>query len=136
MGLRASLVAITALEGARPLAMFGVVPEALMGGRGKVWLLAVEDAYRYGGDLISRGPAIIDHWLGTFERLENVVSVENAKAIRLLKKWDFQFEAGAHVYGGVEFVRFFRLRDAKSVRSLSFEPPSNIRQTDPIVALM
>jgi hypothetical protein len=89
-----------------PHAMLGVVPTELIGGRGTVWMLGSEDVYRYGRDLLTYGPLIIEMWLQTFNRLENIVSADNVKAIRLLRRWGFGVGGERKVYGGVPFVRF------------------------------
>jgi hypothetical protein len=86
--------------------MFGVVPTAVLGGTGTVWMLGVEDVFRYGRQLLVQGPGIIACWLETFSVLENVVAVENHQAIRLLRHWDFTIGDEIEVHRGVEFVRF------------------------------
>lgn len=118
-GLRCSLSAFTALEGGRPLAMLGVVPSALLGGKGTVWMLGVEDVFRHGRQLVAQGPGIIADWLGTFRELGNIISVENAAAIRLLERWGFAIGGRVEVHRGVEFVPFRIERAAIQERSLA-----------------
>jgi hypothetical protein len=111
-GLRCSLEAFTALEGEIPIAMFGVVPEQLMGGLGRVWLLGSDRVFMNPRALLAFGPWFVEHWLQTFERLENEISVNNEAAIRLLRKWGFSIGGEHSVHGGVAFVNFWRERAA------------------------
>ena len=99
--------------------MFGIVPTAVIGGRAMVWMLGTEDVYRYGGDLVDRGPAIISHWLTMFGRLENIISADNEKAIRLLKRWGFAIGDDKQIIRGVEFVPFHIERTAIQEQSLA-----------------
>lgn len=118
-GLRCSLSAFTALEGGRPQAMFGVVPDALMGGRGTVWFLGTEGVFRHGRELLTYGPLFVASWLETFASLSNIIMVENVKAIRLLERWGFVIEAKVQMRGGEAFVPFRIERAAIQERSLA-----------------
>lgn len=109
--LRRSVEALTALDpdDGRPLAMMGVTTIGLVSGRGSVWFLGREEVYDYGRDLVARGPKIIAAWLELFESLENIVSADNVKAIRLLRRWGATFGSDPserQVHHGVEFVSF------------------------------
>ncbi len=92
--------------------MLGVVSMGLLSGGGRVWMLGTDEVYRCGRDLLISGPPMFERWLETFSELSNVVAVDNRRAIRLLKKWEFQFDPDSLVYGGVEFVRFSLSRAA------------------------
>lgn len=105
-GLRCSLEPITALDCGKPGAMMGVVPVDLVAGRGIVWLLGTEAIYRHGRELVALGPTIIGRWLEIFTVLENAVSIENGRAIRLLRRWGFTVGTDVSDYGGVPFVPF------------------------------
>lgn len=106
-GLRCSLAPFTALdENGRPGAMMGVVPISMIEGRGAVWMLGTEEIYRHGRDLLTYGPLILGIWLDTFRSLENIVAVENERAIRLLRKWGFEIGEISQTHGGVEFLPF------------------------------
>jgi hypothetical protein len=105
-GLRCSLSAYTAMEGGRPLAMLGVVPVDLLSGRGVVWMLGTEDVYRHGRALLTLCPLVIGDWLETFRLLDNIISADNHRAIRLLKRLGFTVSDEAQAHGGVEFVSF------------------------------
>jgi hypothetical protein len=105
--LRTSLHAMTALDdGGRVLAMMGVSTTDLLNGIGSPWFLGTDDVFRYGKDLLSRGPGIIAGWHETFPLMENLVSTDNHRAIRMLKAWGACVGGKAAIHGGVEFVPF------------------------------
>lgn len=105
--LRTSVHALTALspEGV-PLAMMGVCSTGLLSGRGSPWFLGRDEVFDYGRDLMQRGPRIIAWWHETFEVMENIVSVENAKAVALLKRWGAAIGGETVTNRGVAFVPF------------------------------
>jgi hypothetical protein len=107
IGLRTSLSAFTAVDGHRtPVAMLGVVSTGLISRRGLVWLLGTDEVYRSGRALLDLGPKVIAYWLETFETMENVVSVKNGRAIRLLTWWGAHVGGEVREHGGVSFVPF------------------------------
>lgn len=106
IGLRASLSAFTAIEGAKPLAMMGVASANLISGRGLVWFLGREEVLNHGRALLTLGPRVLNGWLETFMVLENVVSADNDKAIKLLRKWGFAIGSESQMHGGVGFLPF------------------------------
>lgn len=103
--LKRSLWTLTAMKGDVPHAMFGVAPVSAVEGIGIPFFLGTDTVYRHGRDLLSRGPAVIEHMRQSFPILENVVAAENDRAIRLLKHWGFTLGEGLEV-GGVPFIRF------------------------------
>jgi hypothetical protein len=119
-GLRCSLDAITALDPeGKPQAMMGVVPISMMEGRATVWMLGSDAIYNHGRDLLTYGPLILERWLETFRRLENIVAVENVKAIRLLRHWGFVFGKSVEQHGGVAFLPFHIERAAIQATALA-----------------
>jgi hypothetical protein len=108
LSLRTAFEAWTALDpdDGRPLAMFGVTPHNLMLGTATPWFLGRDEVFDYGRDLMARGPAIIGSWLEVFSEMENIVSVENVRAIRLLRKWGAEFSNPISRHRGLEFVSF------------------------------
>jgi hypothetical protein len=112
-GLRCSLSAITVIEGGQtPIAMLGVVPTAVLGGRGTVWMLGTERVFQNGRALLQLGPLVLADWLDQFGRLENIISADNDRAIRLLRKWGFTIGEAEQVFSGVRFVPFWLERAA------------------------
>jgi hypothetical protein len=104
--LASSLWALTAFVEDEPHAMMGVCPKNMLTGEGVPWMLGSEKIYDYARDLVRFGPDIIGEMRGSFERLENMVHVENVRAIRFLRHFGFSFSEQREVYGGIEFVRF------------------------------
>lgn len=86
--------------------MFGVSPIDMLSGRGSPWFLGTDEVFEYGRDLVSRGPRIIAWFQAAFGEMENFVSVENVKAIRLLKAWGAEVEDRTQTIGGVAFMPF------------------------------
>jgi hypothetical protein len=111
-GLRCSLSAYTAVSEGKPLAMLGVVPVDLVAGRGTIWMLGTEAVYDQGRALMTYGPRVIGDWLETFRRLENIISADNKRAIRMLRWWGFEFGDAPRRLGGVDFLPFWLERTA------------------------
>ncbi len=96
----------TALVDGRPEAMFGSVTQSAIDRRAIVWFLGTDEVYRHGRILRSWGPGLVrravpDGWTGA-----NLVSADNAKAIRLLRAWGFSISHEAQIHGGVPFLPF------------------------------
>jgi hypothetical protein len=106
IGLRCSHSALTALSGGKPFAMLGVLSTNLIAARGAPWLLATDEMFNHGRDLLTIGPRIIGHWLETFSVMENVVATRNHRAIRLLTRWGFSVGGEIQTHRGVDFVPF------------------------------
>ncbi len=94
-----------------PHAMFGVSPISPIEDRGCPWFLGSDETYRHGRALLELGPRAIARMHASFRRLENSVSVDNSRALRLLERWGFTIEPDPFVCGGAEFVRFWRESD-------------------------
>lgn len=108
LALRASVWAVTALIDGAPAAMFGVTPVSVVADRGCPWLLGSDAVLDHGRDLLTVGPLVLTRMHASFARLENSVSVDNEKAIRLLARWGFSFADEAHEVGGMLFRKFWR----------------------------
>jgi ribosomal protein S18 acetylase RimI-like enzyme len=105
-GIMASAWVRTALVDGEPQAMFGVVVESAMTGDGIPWFLGTDAVFRHGRDLIRMGPAILRDMGDSSRMLRNLVSADNAKAIRLLKRWGFTVDPEHVRVGGLPFRRF------------------------------
>lgn len=131
-GLRCSLSAFTAIdETGKPVAMFGVVPVSLLSRLGRVWFLGSDHVFRYSRQLREQGPGIIEDWFGTFERLENIVTADNHKAIRLLKHWGFAVGGKPEMHGGAQFLSFWieRAGSGSASRDGSADPALPLPRT-------
>lgn len=107
-GLRASVLASTAKVNGRPEAMFGVSPVSVIEGVGCPWFLATDAAFDCARALLCLGPQIIGLMHYRFRRLENRVAVNNRRAINMLRHWGFEIGNEVAMFGGVEFLPFWR----------------------------
>lgn len=112
IGLIASLNPITVLIDGRPEAMMGVMPTSMMSGSGVVWMLGTEALYDHKRAFLALGPHVVDAMLDDFRRLENIVSADNARAIRFLRWLGFIVGGNAEMHSGVAFVPFHKSRDS------------------------
>lgn len=108
LALRSSLWALTAFVDGEPEAMFGLSPLCTITDRGCPWFLGSDRVMRHGRDLLLIGSEVIEHMHRHSARLENSVSVDNAAAVRLLRRWGFTIDERVFEVGGVRFVRFWR----------------------------
>lgn len=111
--LIASVLAYTAKIDGRPEGMFGVTPGNTIEGIGHPWMLATDAAFDCARQLLTAGPGLIALMHRRFRRLENMVSVENERAIRMLGRWGFEVGDEQMMVGGVPFVRFWRDADVR-----------------------
>lgn len=105
--LASSLWALTVFENGDPIAMLGVTPKNMMLGSGVPWMLGSERIYRNARALVSLAPIVISEMRSTFPILENLVSVDNARAHSFLRHCGWQLSEEITEVGGVQFVRFF-----------------------------
>jgi hypothetical protein len=119
IGLRMSLKPITVMIDGRPEAMLGAVPSSLIGGKALVWMLGTNELYRQARAFALLGPRVIADMLATFRELENIVSVDNAPAIRFLTHMGFHVGGTAQHHGGVAFVPFRLERAIQSALALA-----------------
>lgn len=108
LGLRSSVLAGTALLDGKPIAMFGLTPASIIEDVGRPWLLGTDDVPRCARALLTGASSLIGQMHARFRRLENVVAVDNAAAIRMLRRWGFTVESEVMVIGGVEMHAFWR----------------------------
>ena len=108
LALRASVWAVTVMIDGEPHAMFGVSPVSVVADRGCPWLLGSDAVLLHGRDLLIIGPVVLERMHASFARLENSVSIDNEKAIRLLTRWGFSFADEVHEVGGMTFRKFWR----------------------------
>ena len=105
-GIMASQWAQTALVDGEPCAMFGIVVTSALTGEGVPWFLGTDAVFHHGRDLIAKGPAILRRMGDSCQRLSNVVSADNSRAIRLLMRWGFTVDPEHIRVGGSAFRRF------------------------------
>jgi hypothetical protein len=105
-GLTSSLWALTAIVDDAPHAMMGVVSRSMIEGIGVPWMLGTERVYDHPRDLVRFGPSIVAEMHATFGHLENVVSADNARALRFLTHVGFEICDTLINVGGTSFVHF------------------------------
>ena len=103
---RVSLWSLTAIRNGEPIALMGLAALNLVEGVGVPFFLGTDAVYGCGRELIRKGPAVIGHMLKATPVLVNLVSCENDRAIRLLKRWGFAVEQEKEMHGGLDFVPF------------------------------
>jgi len=108
LALRSSLWALTAFVDGEPEAMFGLSPVCTITDRACPWFLGSDRVMKQARDLLLIGTEVIEHMHRHSARLENSVSVDNAAAVRLLRRWGFTIDDHVFEVGGVRFVRFWR----------------------------
>lgn len=115
IGLRMSIKPLTVLIDGRPEAMMGAVPMSLIGGKAIVWMLATDEVHGHARAFALLGPRVIADMLATFRELENIVSADNARAIRFLAHMGFHVGGTVQHHGGVAFVPFHMERAIQAV---------------------
>lgn len=105
-GISQSDMCWTAMVDSRPEAMFGRVVESALTGDATVWFLGTDEVYRHPREMIRWGKFIVRNMGDSRLCLRNLVSVENGRAIRLLRHWGFEVSEGVVTIRGVAFHRF------------------------------
>lgn len=106
--LKRSSKAWTSLVDGQPEAMFGVVVTSALGRSALPWFLGTDEVYSHGRALLSWGPGFISRMVDSSLTLENLVSSENKRAIRLLKHWGFEVALEEQEIGGMMFRSFVK----------------------------
>lgn len=105
--MRASLYCLTVIEDDNDVtAMFGLTAISVLGGIARPWLLGTDRLFDHRRDLLTIGRHVFASWGREFPHMENIVSVENVKAIRLLKRWGAEIGTEVETYRGLAFVPF------------------------------
>ena len=89
LGLKSSSLCFTVKVEGVAHAMFGLVIESAIEGRGCPWMLGSELIYQRPRAMIALGPVILSLFSDSTPHLVNVVSIDNDRAIRMLRKWGF-----------------------------------------------
>ena len=107
IGFIASLYTLAAVEDdGTPVAMFGLHVVNALSGEARPWFLGTDGVFKHPRELLTIGRKVIAWWRSEFPNLENIVAVENDKAVRLLVHWGAEVGGKRQVYNGVEFVPF------------------------------
>lgn len=106
LGLVTSTEVWTAKVDGRPEAMFGLVVTSALGGKGVPWMLGTDEIYRHPRLMIRHGERVLQRWLDSTPTLSNYVSVDNSRAIRLLRRWGCSIGWKVIMHGDCGFVSF------------------------------
>lgn len=104
---------LTALDDGIPAAMMGLHIMSLLSGSAAPWFLGTNRVFMHPRELLCTGRRILSWWKAEFPHLENIVSVENGRAIRLLKHWGFEVGGREEMHRGVAFVPFRAIQEAE-----------------------
>ena len=86
--------------------MFGLSVTSALGGQGTPWMLGTEAIYDHPRLMLRYGRRVLARWLDSTPSLSNLVSVDNARAIRLLRRWGCEIGGETVTLGTVRFVMF------------------------------
>ena len=111
-GVRDSLWTYVAEIEGKPVSMFGVAPDGLLGDDGAPWMLSVEGVERHARTTLLCAPRFVRAMSDSFERLANVVHADNRSAIRFLTWCGFAFGQPVKI-GGEAFLPFEMTRQAE-----------------------
>lgn len=104
-GVAHSLWSLAAFVDDRPVCIFGVASEGLLGEEGAPWMLSVDGIERHAKAVLVFAKRFILEMGETFERLANVVHSDNRSAIRFLRWCGFSFGEPIEI-GGETFLPF------------------------------
>lgn len=95
-----------------PSAMYGIVPESLVGESANVWFLGSPEMSRIKKTFVKVSRKVIADFLLEYPRLWNVVDGRYVSAIRWLESCGAVFSKEPVMLGGVGFYRFTIRRQA------------------------
>ncbi len=105
-GLALSDPAWTALVDGRAEAMFGLVVTSALGGEGRPWLLGSDAVYAHPRAMLRAAPRFLAAMFDATPRLSNLVAADNARAIRLLRRWGFTIDKEMTMISNIAFRLF------------------------------
>lgn len=106
LGLVGSSQVLTAKLNGRPEAMMGIVVTNAIDRCGTPWMLGSDEIYRHPKAMLTLGPRVLAMWCDSSTTLSNLVSVENARSIRFLRRLSFRIGEEVTMVGGVPFLTF------------------------------
>lgn len=107
-----SSVCLTAERDGVPVAAFGLVPECLLGGRARVWMLGTDGLAPIKKTFVKVSRLVIAFFLGKYPELYNFVDCRYVGAFRWLESCGAVFEKPVAVGAGGELFAKFIMRRA------------------------
>ena len=98
-GVAQSLWSLVALVDGKPVCIFGVASDGLLGEEGAPWMLCVDGIERHAKAVLVFARRFILEMGESFERLANVVHADNRSAIRFLRWCGFSLGAPFEIEG-------------------------------------
>ena len=95
-----------------PVAMYGIVPESLVGEAANVWFLGAPEMSRIKKTFVKLSRKVIANFLLEYPRLWNIVDARYVSSIRWLESCGAVFHKEPIMMGGVEFYGFTIRRNA------------------------
>lgn len=102
-------LAVTALHGVTPVAVFGLAPNYLLG-EGLPWMLGTDEIANHPRTLLRGARLMVSHWLKIVPLLMNEVWVGNTPAVAFLKHAGFTFAPPRENAYGAEMMLFYKRR--------------------------
>lgn len=93
-----SSLCLTAVHEGKPFAMFGLVPDSLLGRTAQVWLLTTDDVLKVKTRFLKLSRDIIKSFLRRYSYLYNWVDARHKLSVRWLE-WCGALVAPAHPFG-------------------------------------
>ena len=107
LGLMGSSHVLTAKLNGRPEAMMGIVVTSAISGEGTPWMLGSDEIYRHPKAMLTLGPHVLALWgRDSSKSWSNLVSAENARSIRFLRRIGFHIGDELTMVGGMSFLTF------------------------------
>lgn len=94
-GFKDSIICFTIELDSVPIAIFGIVPESILGLKAAIWLLASPEIDKIKVEFVRNSKYFIDIMLTHYSLLENQVNAENRKTIKWLTMCGAKFEPEA-----------------------------------------
>lgn len=98
--------AVTIQMDGRPIAMFGLVPDSLLGNSARVWFLGTDELARMKKTFVKMSRKYIRDFLRKYPVLWNLVDQRYAQSILWLKSCGAEFSESPIMRGGYPFLLF------------------------------
>jgi len=90
-GVINSVVCMTIEKDEKPIVMFGVVPQTLLGNVASIWMLGTDDIHKVQRTFLRHSPEFIDYMLGFYPYLFNYIDIRNKESLLWLKYCGAEF---------------------------------------------